>query len=313
MNPSNIDNDEFFETFRREKSMRRRQRLGTHSKGESPANQAARTLAEDERKEALDIRLQREMMEFVESTTRVAAKILTEVEEQKARLLSEQISKEMREFFKNTLCRAEELVKSLQSMGVSIKETDLEPHLGELDTETLDEFRVEGSAEGAKLHLGQPVPPDAEPCAEETHHSNEAPPRPRLPIGAEESGIEKVDESGACELEALGAEFDFPVDDEEFDAESGSGDDRFYGGEMVYLQNDHQPSEDPSLKEEEKMEQAQRSQNQPFATQASLPPAFAALAQDPERLKRALTLMVKNGLMTKEEARTAYLASKNRT
>ncbi len=310
MNPSNMDNDEFFETFRREKSMRRRQRLGVTTSGEKATNDAARTLAEDERKEALDIRLQREMMEFVESTTRVAAKILTEVEEQKARLLSEQISKEMREFFKNTLCRAEELVRSLHSMGLSLKdpETDIEPHLGKLDTETLDEFRVEGSAEGAKLHLGQPVPPDAEPNIETPQDVNHEPPRPRLPIGQNESANQLVDGSGACELEALGAEFDFPIEEDGFDAEQSEPEDRSFGGEMVYLQE--QPSDPPSPTKEEGLEPAQ-APSEP-EVRPSLPPAFEALVGDPEKLKRALTLMVKNGLMTKEEARSAYRESKTR-
>ncbi|HHI79699.1 MAG TPA: hypothetical protein ENK02_06935 [Planctomycetes bacterium] len=309
MKPSNMDNDEFFETFRREKSMRRRQRLGTPPKGEAPANQAARTLAEDERKEALDIRLQREMMEFVESTTRVAAKILTEVEEQKARLLSEQITKEMREFFKNTLCRAEELVRSIQVMGKVVKETDIEPHLAELDTQTLDEFRVEGSAEGAKLHLGQPVPPDAEPNTIESNDLAENPPRPRLPFGQEGESKQQVDESGTCELEALGAEFDFPVE-EDFDAEELQSEDRFYGGEMVYLHEEESeqthPSDDP-----EPRETPTPPQEAPAAS-SSLPPAFEALVGDPERLKRALTLMVKNGLMSKEEARAAFQESRRR-
>ncbi len=299
-----MDNDEFFETFRREKSLRRRQRLGGTTSGEKSANEAARTLAEDERKEALDIRLQREMMEFVESTTRVAAKILTEVEEQKARLLSEQISKEMREFFKNTLCRAEELVRSLHSMGVSMKdpEADIEPHLGELDTETLDEFRVEGSAEGAKLHLGQPVPPDAEPNTGTSHDSSREPPRPRLPFGTDEMANKQVDDSGACELESLGAEFDFPIEEDGFDAEEEGTEDRSFGGEMVYLQD-----EPTSPAPVEPVLSGEQSQPKP-----SLPPAFEALVGDPERLKRALTLMVKNGLMTKEEARNAYKESKSR-
>ncbi len=308
MNPSNMDNDEFFETFRREKSMRRRQRLGSQPTSKNSTNEAARTLAEDERKEALDIRLQREMMEFVESTTRVAAKILTEVEEQKARLLSEQISKEMREFFKNTLCRAEELVKSLHSMGVATQksEADIEPHLSGMNTELLDEFRVEGSAEAAKLHLGQPVPPDGKPMGTSTD-SQEVPPKPRLPLGKEEGDGNEVDETGTCELEALGVEFDFPVE-EEFDSDALDPEDRSLGGEMVYLQEDP-PSAPQSTNEKAP---GQEASNTPEDLSSSLPPAFQALVGDPDRLKRALTLMVKNGLMTKEEARSAYQETRNR-
>jgi len=132
-------------------------------------------------------------MDFVDQTTKIAARILKDVYAQHSHLMQEKIADEMKEFFDTTLFRAEALVDHLRSKysegGPS--NAEVETHLRDIAQETLDRFRAEGSEEGNMRHFGHevgdgiaepgtPAPEIAAPYSAVEESPDVAPPPPEL-------------------------------------------------------------------------------------------------------------------------------------
>lgn len=297
-----------FERFRRDRNLRRNQRHITVARGDRVQRDTIRQIEERERSEALEQRLTREMYEFVEETTRLAATILKEIAAQHQQNRANQISSEMHEFFSETFRRAESLTRYLHSIGsdagsLQIAISEMEPLLENLSTEALDEFRAEGTAEGQR-HMGR------HPVAH------------RSPLEGRLS--DPMSEPPLSEEELLEEEFE---DDEgygenpdgSFDLEPLASDEFFEDD----VDEGRRPLEDPlSWRPSERLEAeaaaAQPAQvapepearpepePEPAADGPDLPLGLGGVAHDPAKLKKALTLMVKNGLMTKEDANAAW-------
>ena len=152
MNHDELGNEEF-ESYRRQRNVRRNKQQTRESVSRS---NAVRAIHEEEQRDTLERQLQREMMDFVDATTKIAARILGEVNENQADALQQKIADEMREFFNSTLSRAELLVEILREKysDAANPQQEVETHLRSLGSEALDEFRVLGSEEGNLRHLG---------------------------------------------------------------------------------------------------------------------------------------------------------------
>ncbi len=291
-----------FEAFRREKQKRKYR--GESGEGGLPAtSDSARVLAEDDRKEALEIRLQREMQEFVEGTTRIAARILNQVGEKQAKIVQERIAREMKEFFRTTLQRAEEMVRTLrEEYGMRTEAAEIEAHLKELAADELDGFRFEGNQDAAQRHLGQ-EPGEARekwegvtrtPLLEEGASTETEAPGEALPL---ESRIKATASDDHGPVETLGTVFESdPPHRIEEDEENGSG---LIDPVDLAIES---PEEDPGENEE----RAGGGTSAEDAAPSTLAPWMTALQKDPEKLKKALTLMVAEGLLSREQAREAY-------
>lgn len=146
-------NDPEFEQYRRE---RQRRRLETSAAGR-PAGEKGETLRLLEMAEADEIRdrrLSREVHEFFETATRIAAGIVSKVAEGAQAEAAERLATEMRDFLLDALRRMNGFVQAVvQRHDGPEMEACLEPQMRNLVGRTLDGFRALGSA--AARHLGQ--------------------------------------------------------------------------------------------------------------------------------------------------------------
>ncbi len=260
-----------FENFRREKKMRALQRE-LQRRMESRQGQILKLIEQEERTEVLERRIQREMHEFFEDSTKLAASVLAEMAEQKAREISARITREMQEFFREILLRAE---RTIQGIRVTHKddgpETDLETHL---DPDLSQAFGGRPKTEAR----GEDAPPAGSP----------APPRPeeRKPSREEEPRKEEMEEEPSREETLLGGEVYVPEPEE---LESHSPD----PGETREIQMEEE--EDDFLPEEEDEGQEER-----------MRAILQSLSRDPKKLKEALTALFRAGVIDREEARSLY-------
>ncbi|MEZ5989579.1 MAG: hypothetical protein R3F30_10710 [Planctomycetota bacterium] len=309
-----------FDSFRRKRQNRKFRNEGVTEPVATPSSRVQREIETEERKEIFERQIAREVQEFVEQTTRIAARILSEVEKENEQNHSEQIHADMREFFQVTLSRAEAMLHSLRSMddnGPAVAE--LETHLQDLATATLDQFRAEGTEVTRNIHVGErPATaklklPQEEPGTE-AHLSmvgdegwtgldeptgfheveDEAVHLSSAEDGADEDFVEaEADGDGGAQLKASGAwrasrEPDAGLEEDE-----------------VLVESDDDPFQVDAPMEAEAPEPAQ-----PEPADDGLPPFFAKWRNDPQGLKKALTVMVKNGLMTGDEAREIFRKAK---
>lgn len=314
------DSDEDFEAYRREKNYRRLKHQAPGRGPDSFHSKAMRAIEEDERQDCIERQLQREMMDFVENTTKIAARILSEITEEQAQMVHRKISTEMKEFFNATLARAEKLVDYLrQKYGAAgIPEGELEAHLKDLSTNALDAFRAEGSETANMLHMGEdpgevPHAPPPQEAKKSAQDPGEAPVKletiPDLHRPASDAGdmldldVELEDPMASnvgddtCELEPI-EDYDFEQEEREVAAQKSARSWRAGKGG---------PSGSTALSQpEESCEDVEEEDEHRDAMDPLLPGPFAKLADDPPRLKKALALMVKNGLMERQEARSIY-------
>ncbi|PIE22509.1 MAG: hypothetical protein CSA62_12305 [Planctomycetota bacterium] len=288
-----------FDRYRQDRKLRRSQQQITVARGDRVQRDMIRQIEERERADAREQRISREMYEFVEETTRLAATILKELSAQYQQNRSSQISQEMKEFFSETLRRAESLTHQLQEEGqdtdrLQLAVAEMEPLLENLSTEMLDQFRAEGSLEGQR-HMGQhPVhqalPMEAEGAGGEPGQGAESP---------GESGETFTDAEGYFELD--------PLASDEFLDDEASSDATLLQDPLKWRPNSEpEPKSEPKAPSESPAEEG--CEETLFEEEAGpgLPLGMDSIAHDPAKLKKALTLMVKNGLLSKADANNAW-------
>ena len=269
-----------FENFRREKKMRALQRE-LQRRMESRQGQILKLIEQEERTEVLERRIQREMHEFFEDSTKLAASVLAEVAEQKAREISAQITREMQEFFKEVLLRAERTIQGIKlahpgKAPQADLETHLDPDLSQAfggqpkEPEESQEASWQDPMTGPPQEASFPSEPQApSPLPEETSTG-----------GEEESFLE-------------GSEVYVPEPEEEKAAGPSP-----VSGEVREIQMEE--DEDDFLPDEKVQEETEEDE------QEKMKLVLQSLAKDPEKLKKALTALYRAGVIQKEEARSLY-------
>jgi hypothetical protein len=154
MNDNSVDG---FEMYRRQRERRRLQTASTTEKHplSGPTN-ALRELEAVEEREHRDMQLRREVHDFFDSATRIAADIVDKVAATAQLQLDEQLSHEMQEFLMDSIARMQDLVQGvLTSNQGSTAEQVIEPLMHNLAGQLLDGFRHMGNQPSAEQHLGK--------------------------------------------------------------------------------------------------------------------------------------------------------------
>ena len=279
--------DANFEAFRRKKNKQRRQQQNASGKSGAYAalNDNLRAIEQDEQRAAQDMQLKREMFEFVRDTTKLAAGVLTEVNDEQGRRSDEQASVEADDFFHES--DFEEVV---------------DEHAHDHDHGLASRMQVERD-EFERLASGY--------ADEVVHHHD-----------GEEYGYGHHDEAGhaATYDDYHGARPGFadehgaahedlaevPPDYVDYDRDSRDRaardlveiDDEFGGPDEEELGHLHLEDELGTIEEK--------------APVHSVPEDWSAILEDDERCRQALLLLVKGGVLHKHEARRIYVESQER-
>lgn len=147
--------DQGFDDYRRERK-RMRAKIGPQPTALGYENQALRELEQVEAREIQDQRLTREVHEFFATATRQAAAIVERVSRDAQQEAGQKVEQEMESFLIDALARMNNFVLTvLHHKRAGVAETQMEPSLGNLQEGSLDEFRWSGTAEGTDKHIGQ--------------------------------------------------------------------------------------------------------------------------------------------------------------
>ena len=148
-------NDQGFDDFRRERK-RLMAKLGPQNSALGYENQALRQLEQVEAEEMRDRQLTREVHEFFASATRQAAAIVDRVAKDAQQEAGALVEQQMEQFLIDALGRMNSFVLTvLQQRRGPVAETRMEPSIGNLPQPTLDEFRHAGTAETGDKHIGK--------------------------------------------------------------------------------------------------------------------------------------------------------------
>jgi len=289
--------DQGFDDYRRERK-RMRAKIGPQPSTLGYENQALRELEQVEAREIQDQRLTREVHDFFAMATRQAAAIVERVSRDAQQEAGQKVEQEMESFLIDALARMNNFVLTvLHHRRAGVAETQMEPSLGNLQDGSLDEFRWSGTAEGTDKHIGQdPFSIDLEDVRREF----------RTQVG----------ESGDGPAVAV------PIDQHLVAAVSDAAD---------------EPADEPASEPKAALVQAGRPAtvapkaaagaaapkvdsaaaagamaSKPSASAAPTAPAAPASPDgangDLERFKGALKALVRQGVMSREEARAAWQA-----
>lgn len=147
-------NDQF-DDFRKERQ-RMRAKLGPVPSTLGYENKALRELEQVEAREQLEQRLTREVHEFFASATRQAADIVERVSHDAQQEAGARVEQEMESFLIDALSRMNAFVVSmLQQRRPPVATAEMEPMVQRIVGESLDEFRWEGTADVGDKHIGQ--------------------------------------------------------------------------------------------------------------------------------------------------------------
>ena len=147
-----VSADPGFESYRRERQRRKNQ---GPKEGQPDAPDALKELLEVEAREERDRVLTRDVQEFFDSATRVAANIVGRVATTAKSEVESKLTREMEEFLADALHRLEQVVVKVvaRAQGPHAQE-ELQPRMHNLVGQLLDDFRNAGTAAATK-HLGQ--------------------------------------------------------------------------------------------------------------------------------------------------------------
>lgn len=278
---ANGNSDQGFDDYRL-KRQRRRMQSGTPLRPLGDSQDTLRQLEEAEAREAKDQQLSREVHEFFNSATKQAATIVARVAQTAKEEIGERLSTEMEDFLFDALQRMNSFViQMLQRKQGQVAETNVETHMRNLLGPVLDGFRNAGTAAVPDKHLGQ------DPFATE----------PEAVRGELGSRLQATD-ANASEPDIVPAESRSPV--------KPAADLDEHPVAQLLRQDGNAAA--PSLP---------ATPPPVTRTTASVPPvkasaATAAVASPPnnemERFKEALKNLVRQGLMTRDEARAAWQA-----
>lgn len=133
-----------------------RAKIGPQPSALGYENQALRELEQVEAREIQDQRLTREVHDFFAMATRQAAAIVERVSRDAQQEAGQKVEQEMESFLIDALARMNNFVLTvLHHKRAGVAETQMEPSLGNLQDGSLDEFRWSGTAEGTDKHIGQ--------------------------------------------------------------------------------------------------------------------------------------------------------------
>lgn len=288
MNQKDMDLD--FEAYREERNYRRRQRTKTQ-RPIGTANKVWEELNAHEEGEIHDRLLTKEVHDFFSDATKIAADIVSKVAEQHEEAVSERLRMEMEEFLRETIRRASEFINVLGDggeLGEEIVDTDMKNLVGRV----LDEFRAEGTARVEDKHLGQD-PFKTEVQAAETEESQ----------GQEDEDndddlgmpTQRIDPSELALAPSV-------PDADEGDRPSAGFDAKAEGTLDDAAEAD--PGKQPE-KQRERQPEKQR-EKQPEKRPEKRPAGTSMTEAEKARLREALKTMVRQGLMSKDEARETY-------
>jgi hypothetical protein len=144
-----------FDNYRKERQ-RMRAKLGPAANTLGYENKALRELEQVEAREILEQRLTREVHEFFATATRQAAGIVEKVSRDAEAEAGARVEQEMEAFLIDALARMNSFVVTvLQQRRPPVAATEMEPRVARIVGESLDEFRWEGTAEVGDKHIGQ--------------------------------------------------------------------------------------------------------------------------------------------------------------
>jgi len=147
--------DQGFDDFRRERK-RVQAKLGPQASALGYENQALRELEQVEESELRDRQLTREVHDFFAAATRQAAAIVDRVSKDAQQEAGARVEQQMEQFLIDALGRMNNFVMAvLQQRRGPIAETQMEPSIGNLPQPALDEFRFAGTAEVGDKHIGE--------------------------------------------------------------------------------------------------------------------------------------------------------------
>jgi hypothetical protein len=279
-----VSADPGFESYRRERQRRKNQ---GPKEGQPDAPDALKELLEVEAREERDRVLTRDVQEFFDSATRVAANIVGRVATTEKSEVESKLTREMEEFLADALHRLEQVVVNVVARAQGPEaHKEVQPRMRNLVGQLLDDFRNAGTSSATK-HLGQdPTMTDLDTVQAEF--------RANRPTGANHDG-QLVPVSN---LEAIGkvppahaATQGKPAADME---------------EHLVAQADKPPVSEP--KTNQPMPAARRSTQAVAATKPTQPASKAPTQMTPEleQWKAYLTREVQQGRMTRDEARAAW-------
>lgn len=199
MTLGNINQD--FDQYRKQR-IRGQAKVGAVGSGPDYANSALRELEQVEQREVRDQQLTREVHEFFASATRQAATIVERMSQAVEQRADVRVQTEMEAFLMDAFARMNTLVVALMQKKRGVAETKLEPNVNNIVGQSLDEFRWMGTAGLMDKHIGQdPFATDLDEVRREfathVHPSGEAPPG-GAPAAIEEHLVAKVQEEAAA-------------------------------------------------------------------------------------------------------------------
>jgi hypothetical protein len=147
--------DQGFDSFRRERK-RLQSKIGTGNRVLGYENETLRELEAVEQREVRDQQLTREVHEFFASATKQAATIVERVAKDAQVEAGQRIEQEMESFLIDALARMNSFVVAvLHQRRAPVADQQMEPKVGNLVGQLLDEFRWAGTAEVGDKHIGQ--------------------------------------------------------------------------------------------------------------------------------------------------------------
>lgn len=277
MSFGSIDSD-----FDRYRKNRIRHKNKVSAEGAAYENSALRELEQVEARELQDQQLTREVHEFFADATKQAATIVERMAHDAEAEADVKVETEMEAFLIDAFARMNGLVMTLiQKRKAGAGEEKLEPKVANLVGRMLDEFRWQGTADLMDKHIGQdPFATDLDDVRRELQSH-----------GGDASAMDTDEGEAAAPIEEhLVAE----VEDEGADAEPPARDDDMPAIEVV---GDDDDASDMVAEPEPAAEPAPRPEaaGKPSASHAEL-----------ERFKEALKTLVRQGTMTRDEARAAW-------
>ena len=279
--------DQGFDDYRRERQ-RMRAKIGPQPSALGYENNALRELEQVEAQEVRDQQLTREVHEFFATATRQAAAIVEKVSRDAQQEAGQRVEQEMESFLIDSLARMNNFVLAvLQQRRNGVAETQMEPKIGNLAGASLDEFRWSGTAEGADKHIGQdPFATAVDDVRREF----------RAQVG--ETGTEGPAVAVPIDQHLVAAVTD-PVPDPEVASPPVRG-----AGKAAVAAEPQLPSPPAPVTRSTTAKAATPMPEAAAGAQSAEGDANAEL----ERFKGALKALVRQGVMSREEARAAWQA-----
>ena len=261
-----------FDDYRRERNQRRAQ-SGAPLRPIAKGQEVLREIEEAESRDIQEQRLTREVHDFFADATRTAASIVKRVTEVEVQSTKSRLTDEVEEFLRVTISRAQAFITMLQLVGTPEAERLVEAQMHNIVGTVLDEFRSEGTAQIEDKHFGQD--PFDTSLAEVTPQKRATPPsgiapaagKPASPAGPTAADHRGIEEHLVAELN----------------------------------RNTRTPGPATGGKTPERAKGTNAGSDNPTADLL-----LSRIGDDPAKMKAALKAMVKNEVISREEAQQIW-------